>query len=217
MKAHELSRLLAPLFLSKVEAFHGDKNLQSFVSDALRRYRITSFAETGTFRGDTLLWLAAKHPEIECLSSEIQHAYFVCAKLRTLFRPNVSVFRKDSRSFIREIRRIVHDPVLFWLDAHWGNDWPLLDELGTVQELYRSCLVLIDDFQIPDRPGFGFDTYEREPLNLEYISAHLRRECEVWLADYEPETASRGVCAIYIGLKGVWSNTFKRVSIRPNL
>ena len=47
--------------------------------------------------------------------------------------------------------------LLIVLDAHWHEDWPLLNELkviNRVRALGHKMTVLIDDFFVPDRPNF---------------------------------------------------------------
>jgi len=65
-------------------------------------------------------------------------------------------------------------PYLFYLDAHWENYWPLLDELKVIAKhgLSDSCII-IHDFQVPGQPTFGFDVYKGQPLNIDYIRQDL--------------------------------------------
>ena len=214
MKPPRSMLALRSILLSRVKPFHDDKRLQGFICEALARYRIATFIETGTFRGDSLVWLASKFPHVKCVSTEVSRPYYAYAKFHALPRRNVTIFREDSRQFLLGMRKRVRDPVLFWLDAHGRSDWPLLGELKTIRELYKESLALIDDFQVPGRPGFTFDTYNGRPLNLEYIRGQLDEGCEVWLPDYQPSHEMSGTCAVYIGMKGFSSPDFRRVSVR---
>lgn len=64
-------------------------------------------------------------------------------------------------------------PFLFYLDAHWHDYWPLLDELRVIARfgLADSCII-IHDFQVPGKP-FGYDTYHGQPLNMDYVRQDL--------------------------------------------
>ena len=206
-----LIRDLHAMQASPVKAFHDDQALQAYVLGLVQRYGIRTFIETGTFRGDTLAWFAERNPHVECYSCETNSLYFRTARFRTALRSNVHIKQIDSRVFLEEVHSVADSPVLLWLDAHWGNDHPLPGELDVLNLLYRKWIALIDDFQIPERPGFGFDSYWDRPINLEYISPHLPKEREVWLPDYDPPKDSRGVCAIFRGLSGVPNASFRRV------
>lgn len=56
----------------------------------------------------------------------------------------------------------------FYLDAHWNDYWPLRDELSVVLSLDRA-IVVIDDFEVPDHPEWGYDIYKGEPCGISVI------------------------------------------------
>jgi hypothetical protein len=49
--------------------------------------------------------------------------------------------------------------ILFYLDAHWNDDLPLEEELELIFSVHPHAVVMIDDFQVPDDPGYQFDEY----------------------------------------------------------
>jgi hypothetical protein len=60
--------------------------------------------------------------------------------------------------------------VLFYLDAHWHDYWPLRDELRAIAGIDGPRpVVVIHDVQVPGRPHLGFDAYHGTPLDLEYV------------------------------------------------
>ncbi len=63
---------------------------------------------------------------------------------------------------------------LFYLDAHWYNYWPLLNEINAISEHFKdNCIIIIDDFLVPGRPELTFDTYKGTPNSLEFIKESL--------------------------------------------
>lgn len=46
-----------------------------------------------------------------------------------------------------------------YLDAHWGEDLPLAEKLEIVFSWDSDAIVMIDDFQVPDDPGYAYDDY----------------------------------------------------------
>jgi hypothetical protein len=65
---------------------------------------------------------------------------------------------------------------MFFLDAHWGEYWPLRDEIKVIRQLKRY-LIVIDDFMVPGKSNpsfphgdFGFDVYKGRILNWAYIA-----------------------------------------------
>jgi len=64
---------------------------------------------------------------------------------------------------------------LFFLDAHWGEDWPLREEIALITKLKRF-LIVIDDFFVPGKSDpshphglFGYDIYGGQILSWAYI------------------------------------------------
>lgn len=192
---------------SPVAPFHDDLILQAFVADCVERHKVSSFVETGTFRADTLLWFASKYPEMPCYSVESNGTFYRFALGRAFRYNNVSIIHGDSRQFLETLDGL--GTPLFWLDAHWKSDWPLLEELRIIQKRHCPSIVLIDDFQIADNPGFGFDSYNGRALNLDYIEHSFYNSHEIRLPTYEPQKDARGVCAIFFGMQGSGEPWFK--------
>src|SRR5271157_592033 len=106
--------------------------------------------------GSTLRWVAREFPQLPCLSCEFNKTVYALAKVRT-GEKNARIFHADSVRFLEENLHD-HRSALFWLDAHWGENWPILDELRVIIRSGVKGVVLIDDFDI-QREGFGFDSY----------------------------------------------------------
>jgi len=61
----------------------------------------------------------------------------------------------------------------FYLDAHWQGYWPLLDELKVVADFgLKDSVIIIHDFKVPNKP-FGYDTWNGQALDLDYVWAGL--------------------------------------------
>ena len=94
---------------------------------------------------------------------------------RMLFasNPNIRIVEGSSE---KELQRLLADGTItgkdtwfFYLDAHWGPYWPLRDELQAILTLDR-CIVVVDDFEVPGQPKFGFDMYQGVPCNMAVIA-----------------------------------------------
>jgi hypothetical protein len=62
---------------------------------------------------------------------------------------------------------------LFYLDAHWYSELPLVEELRTILKHTESCIIVIDDFRVPEDSNFGFDRYDRTVLEWKLIQQVL--------------------------------------------
>jgi len=105
----------------------------------------------------------------------INPRYYKRAKARLERYPNIKVFFGDSRKFLSILldRNMLGNKPFFYLDAHWGSEWPLKDELNKICNKFESSIMIIDDFKVPDNPMFGFDIYSGEECSLATIVPHL--------------------------------------------
>jgi hypothetical protein len=136
--------------------------------------KIKRIIETGTYRGTTTEWFSQFRIPVETV--EISDRYFVFSKVRLANRKNVTVFRGSSIEFLKTrmsgATSDPNDPVLFYLDAHWNDYLPLREELELIFACCRNPIVLIDDFKVPDDPGYGYDNYgPNKALTLEFVAA----------------------------------------------
>jgi hypothetical protein len=147
---------------------NGQRERQRIVREADRAIDFDEVVETGTFRGATALFFSNL---LGCRvhSVELLQRYYGFAERRCASDPNVRLTHGDSREFLRRLAPEIDDhTTLFYLDAHWGADVPRFEELGIVAGWERA-VVMIDDFQVPGDPGYGFTHYGGTPLNLDYL------------------------------------------------
>lgn len=82
--------------------------------------------------------------------------------------PHVHVETGSSEAVLARMVQLTLPRPFFYLDAHWGAYWPIRDEIAQVIKLDQWAIV-IDDFEVPGRPEFGFDIYQGRPLNWEAV------------------------------------------------
>jgi hypothetical protein len=135
--------------------------------------------ETGTFLGTTTELMAETGIPIVTVECNARNYGFCRVRLRRL--KNVELRLGDSRTEIRDAlleRRntLGQQPLFAYLDAHaHGNeDLPLAEELEIVFSNVPNAVVMIDDFCVPDDPGYGYDCYgENRALDQSYIAPAL--------------------------------------------
>lgn len=125
------------------------------------RFSIELLVETGTYKAGTTRWAAANFKNV--ISIESHEPYFVRAKGIGL-PENVALYYGDSRAVLPGVLRKLHQPILFWLDAHWcgsyeksvGTDGecPLREELEAIKAHphYSEHVILIDDARLFTSP-----------------------------------------------------------------
>ena len=138
-------------------AFHGDRCYQQLVRSICSHFPITSFVETGTYLGDTTEYMA-NTITLPIYTSEVNEKFFQFAAERLKRYENVRASLASSEQVVRQaIEQNLLGPMpFFYLDAHWYDYWPLLDEIELIASRVPRCIVVIDDFQVPGRPEFEF-------------------------------------------------------------
>jgi len=115
---------------------------------------VSTFVETGTFKGGTASW-AAKHFE-RVVTIENSKTYFEESINRYKHLKNIEFLFGDSRTVLTNILTKIHDPAIFWLDAHWcsmdsygSNDQsPVIDEVNIIRSTGIKHCIFIDDARL---------------------------------------------------------------------
>ena len=152
--------------------FNGQKYRQRIFFDLLYHLPFTAIVETGTFRGTTTALFAATSLPVHTV--EWHPRNFAYSQLRFLCNRNtVHLYKMDSRSFLENLSQndsFPKEDVFFYLDAHWGHDLPLREELELIFSHWIRPVVMVDDFQVP-HSDYGFDDQgDGRALNLAYIA-----------------------------------------------
>lgn len=148
-------------------AFNGDTLLAERIAKLIRDKHITLVVETGTYHGVTTEMLASVAPWV--VSAESNPLYQKEALVRLKDCKNVDCQLGPSPDIIQMLQLPRDGQVLFFLDAHWGYDWPLLDELRQIKLRNLKPLILIHDFKVPDHPEFGYDVYGANSCEWDYV------------------------------------------------
>lgn len=159
------------------EPFNGQKFRHLIFKDLLENFHFSIVIETGTYRGATTNFFSKNVMDV--ISIEINDYFYGYAKSRFLLAPRVRLYHGDSSALlasILETRLSAGTSCFCYLDAHWLKRLPLMDEVRLIFERLSEAIVMIDDFQVPDDPGYGFDDYgPGRQLDLDYLSAAIEK------------------------------------------
>lgn len=133
----------------------------------IEHYRCDAIFETGCNLGDTSFYLARRYPEIPLFACDISQRHADFTRQRLAFAGNATIEHLDSPLLIEKHAGRFQRP-LFYLDAHWYQDWPLQRELDLIQR----GIVVVDDFDI-GHPRFGFDAYNGQACGPDLLAQAL--------------------------------------------
>lgn len=158
--------------------FNGLAGRKKVFDALLGKYRFSCFIETGTHVGNTTGYLSEKS-KLPVYSSEINPILYSLARMRLKDLSDIYLYNLDSTKFIEEMiddPKIVDSECFFYLDAHWKKNSPLLEEIGQIASRWEKFIIMIDDFQVPDDEGYGYDRYGAfQKLNISLIRPAIKR------------------------------------------
>lgn len=158
--------------------FNGQTFRQEIFLELIEKIDFSAIAETGTFRGTTTEYLHASS-QLPVYSAELAPRFYWYAKTRFCTERNIRLYYGDSRSFLRHLVKVpelAHNRMFFYLDAHWGEDLPLKDEVQFAFENFPQAVVMVDDFNVPGDDAYGYDDYGNgKVLSLEYLNPLIHK------------------------------------------
>jgi hypothetical protein len=148
-----------------------DRFVYAEIKKLIEEYKIDTIIETGTYFG----WSAKKLSEfgLPVHTIEVNPDFLKKAREHTLGTKNVFHYYGSSPQVLDDLlgERDL-GKILFFLDAHWGDYWPIHDELRVMKTYGLKPIILIHDFFVPDENGkakFGYDVYKGQALDHEFM------------------------------------------------
>lgn len=164
--------------------FNGQAFRQRLFSELCRRVPLAAIVETGTYRGTTTEYFR-RTTGVPVHSFEVAPRSYGFARARLRSAPQVYLHHCDSRAGLADLaarRALPSGPLFFYLDAHGLGALPLAEEVDLVFAHWAEAVVMIDDFAVPDDPGYGFDAYgPGEVLTLDYLGSRTAPPMALWL------------------------------------
>lgn len=168
-------RLGRAAYNAGITAFNDAPELEALFIMLADDYKIDTVIETGTYFTATTRFFSLHFNDVHTV--DIQESLYTQAKALFYEDPNVHCYLGSSEKILHEILPSLKDKrVLFYLDAHWNDFWPLLDELEEISKTHRdNCIIAIDDFKVPGRNDIEFDQYGTHECSYAYIKSKLEK------------------------------------------
>ena len=152
--------------------FNNDRLIQKEILRLRDKYGIKTAVETGSCLFSTTKFLGDNFEKV--FTIELNKKFYDEWKWRVENNSNVFAFNGDSPFLLSNIiLNNCNNKTLIFLDAHWGNDCPLQNELTVIAERGIKPVIAIHDFVVPGKNEFGFDTYNGQPFTYEWLSSYF--------------------------------------------
>jgi len=161
-----------------------DKYAVAKVKELIKNYGVRTVVETGTWQGEGALGFSSLMDNVYTIEinldyfkesqENIKRAGYNQLGVTSIYvkgTKKITFLLGNSPEVMESIIEWLEEPILFFLDAHWLEYWPLLDELKVIRRRPNS-LIIIDDFKVPGKP-FGYDTYHGKRLDWNLLNEHL--------------------------------------------
>lgn len=184
-----------------LQGFEGDSIMFEKFKKIVKDYKIHSIIELGTYLGGTTRKLGEMNKPI--YSCEINPEYYKKAREYNKYLHNVTIVNQNSIDFLKTYlpTLIQRTNKLFFIDSHWNDYLPLLDELKIIAEFKEKPVIAIHDFLVPNKPELGFDQYKEIILQWSYIEKAIidiyGEKGFNYEYNSEAEGAKRGIVYIY--------------------
>jgi hypothetical protein len=196
--------------------FNGD----SFICKEFLRLKdelgLTMAVETGSCLYSTTKWLGENFDKV--LTVDNNAAFTVHGQHKIADMENVIASIDDSVTFLLSVVKNFDktDRVIYFLDAHWGEHCPLLDELKalTLSQTELPPVIAIHDWYTGNE-AFGWDEYKGQRFDYEWIEPIIKQLEEANNCTYthhyntEAENGMRGI--IYLVPKKSWVNELPKI------
>lgn len=144
--------------MTGIFALNGNTKHQQIIDTYIKRLAIDTVVESGTLHGFTTAYFAERVKEVYTV--EIQEkSYRMARNLLRQFRNVHQELGASPAYFNTLLPTLDGRKILFYLDAHWFEPWPLFEEMNAIaKHIGKRAVVLIDDFQVPNS-RCRFDQY----------------------------------------------------------
>ncbi len=178
--------------------FEGDFYIGLEIRKLVQRFEINTIIETGTFLGGTTKKLAEMANQVYTIELDPENVSEASEFLKDT--NNVTLIEGSSPEVLKNLLKLDHGNVLFFLDAHSRIYTPLIDELQVIAEAKIKPVVAIHDWKVPHRPDLGHDSYNEQDYTFEWIKPSVEmiygNEYSYYYND-QAEGAKRGVIYIH--------------------
>jgi predicted O-methyltransferase YrrM len=155
-----------------VAGFESDSILKAHFETLIAKHGIDTIIETGTYMGATTLQFASMVPHVYTIEANKEYHDQAKAKFEG---KNIESFLGSSADILDKViaKMPITKKMLFFLDAHWGPNNPLLKELQIIGNAKIKPVIAIHDFKVPGHPELGFDSYDGQDYEWDWIAASI--------------------------------------------
>ena len=184
---------------------------------------ITAAIETGSCFYSTTKWLGENFDKV--FTVEVNEDFAKYGRHKIADMNNVRADIDESVGWISKIAPLLTgEKCIYFLDAHWGGECPLLGEIEAISKIpsTQPPVIVIHDF-FTGNPNLGYDEWNGQALNYEWVKPSIDKIEEALKCKYsyyfnsEATGALRGIIYLYPSEWDIYCETIPQPTDNSNL
>lgn len=153
----------------QMEPFNGDHFIEKKFLELKDKFEIKTIVETGTCLGSSTIFFAKNFEKVITIESNLEYQSIAIARCQKEGINNVEFLLGDSSKILLDsLTKLGTETVMFFLDAHWGDNCPLIAELQQIEKSEVMPVIAIHDFFTGDQ-RLGFDSIHGQRFEYDWI------------------------------------------------
>jgi hypothetical protein len=152
--------------------FNGDVLTEMEFLKLRDKFNVINVIETGSCIFTTTKWFSENFENV--YTFEINTDFYNHGMQKVSDKTNISAHNCNSVDGLRMISGLIKGGTIFFLDAHWGENCPLLEEINEISKFDIDPIIAIHDFKT-DNVNLGFDIYDNRHFDLNFINESLTK------------------------------------------
>lgn len=174
------------------------------------KFNVNKVVELGSCVFGSTKFFAENFTDV--ITVEISPEYRNVGLERTKGLTNIESLLGDSVAMLPLMLSKCDDRTICFIDSHWYDNFPLIDELKLIKESGLIPIIIVHDCLVPNEPNLGYDSYNGVDISYATMKPYLDSIYGEDGYDYHYNTdaestlVKRGLIYIYPKL-----NTFERL------
>jgi hypothetical protein len=152
------------------EEFNGDYYISNNFIKLKEKFNLTHAVELGTCLGSTAIWLANNFSKVDTIEINEDFAKIAIERFIEGDVYNISIYVGNTTDILPTIN--IHDNSIIFIDSHWYDVCPMLQELTIIADKKIKPVIAIHDFYVPNE-NLGYDEIHGQPFTMEWINQYI--------------------------------------------
>lgn len=159
-----------------------DTVLRHRIAEIVKERGIKVIVETGLDKGLSTIVFSRIAETVVGIDNHVQAVVDARVNLNKAGVSNATTVLSSSPDALKALGPLLPDETLYFLDAHWQQYWPILDEIRAVRP--GIGVIVIHDMKVPDHPELGYDSYGGYDLDEGFIRDSLLAWSPTYRVEY---------------------------------